>query len=53
MLVVLEKGNEKRKRNSEVVIEHDTNIDVNKIWPQIQLFNKLRQNMFGKKSTSN
>lgn len=53
MLVVLEKGNEKRKRNSEVVIEHDTNIDVNKIWPQIQLFNKLRQNMFKKKSTSN
>jgi len=44
--VVLEKGNEKTKRNSEVVIEHDTNIDANNIWPQIHLLNKLCQSMF-------
>ena len=39
--MVLEKGNEKTKRNSEVVIEHDTNIDANNIWPQIHLLNKF------------
>lgn len=38
----------KEKGTQEVVIEHDTNIDVNKIWPQIQLLNKLCQNMFKK-----
>lgn len=46
ILVILEMGNERRKRNWEVIIEQDTNIDTNDIWPQFQLLNILRQSMF-------
>lgn len=46
VLVILEMGNEKRKRNWEVIIEQDTNIDTNDIWPQFQLLNILCQSMF-------